>query len=119
LREKLFCRNHYKFVGEFTFVKGDVMSENLESFIDYIKENNIFYQQLKIGFGGSGNPIKRITYFKNDEIVVSNPNTYSFMIPQHSDEIMIRLYSRNQEELENVKSHYNYMLNIYNGNDTF
>jgi len=117
LRDKLFKRLHPKFIGEFTFVKSN--QDKYEEFIQYMLDNNIFYQELKIGFGGTKNPVKNIKYFKDDVLIQNDPSMYSFMIPTSYQEILIRIYCQDVSNYEKYKKHYNYMLNIYNGNCEF
>ena len=117
LRMKLYERNHSKFVGELTFVNDKISECYWKKYIDYMEKNNINYQKLQIGFGGKRNPLKNIKYFKDDMLIQNNPSMFSFMIPSHFKEIIIRVYCKNKNNLENIKNHYKYMLNIYNKND--
>ena len=113
-RNKLFLRNHPKFVGEFTFVSEKIYNENWEKYINYMDENKIFYQKLQIGFGGNRNPLKNIKYFKDNKIIKNNPTTFSFMIPEHYNEFLIRIYCLNDQNIEEVKLHYETLNNLYN-----
>ena len=119
LRNKLFQRNHIKYVGEFTFVNDNISSDKWGKYIDYMEKNNIFYQKLQIGFGGDKNPLKNIKYFKDDKIIQYDPTMFSFMIPSTYKEVLIRVYCKNMTNYETIKMHYNKMLDIYNGKYKF
>lgn len=95
-RKQLFLRKHLKFIGEFTFI-----DEKIDECIKYIKENNIFYQKLEIGFGGKINPLKSVNYFKDNKLVKKQP--LSFMIPDKYKETIIRIYSSNKEDIRHYK----------------
>jgi HD superfamily phosphohydrolase len=71
-RNKLFLRNHPKFVGEFTFVSEKIYNQNWEKYIKYMDENKIFYQKLQIGFGGNRNPLKNIKFDDDNKIIKNN-----------------------------------------------
>jgi len=119
LRNKLFQRNHIKYVGELTFVNDNISSDSWGKYINYMKENNIFYQKLQIGFGGDKNPLKNIKYFKDCKIIVYDPMMFSFMIPNTYKEVLIRVYCKNMDKCDTIKMHYNKMIDIYNGKYDF
>ena len=119
LRNKLFQRNHIKYVGELTFVNDNISSDSWGKYINYMKENNIFYQKLQIGFGGDKNPLKNIKYFKDCKIIVYDPTMFSFMIPNTYKEVLIRVYCKNIDKCDTIKMHYNKMIDIYNGKYDF
>lgn len=119
LRNKLFQRNHIKYVGELTFVNDNISSDSWGKYINYMKENNIFYQKLQIGFGGDKNPLKNIKYFKDCKIIVYDPMMFSFMIPNTYKEVLIRVYCKNMDKCDTIKMHYNKMIDIYNGKSDF
>jgi deoxynucleoside triphosphate triphosphohydrolase SAMHD1 len=119
LRNKLFQRNHIKYVGELTFVNDNISSDSWGKYINYMKENNIFYQKLQIGFGGDKNPLKNIKYFKDCKIIVYDPMMFSFMIPTTYKEVLIRVYCKNMDKCDTIKMHYNKMIDIYNGKYDF
>ena len=50
-------------------------------------------------------------------LIQNNPSMFSFMIPSHFKEIIIRVYCKNKNNLEIIKKYYKYMLDIYNKND--
>jgi len=117
LRNKLFNRLHPKFIGEFTFIKSNFIKH--KQFIQYIEDNNIFYQELNIGFGGDRNPVKNIKYFKDGNLIHGDPTMYSFMIPASYQENLIRIYCKDTFNYDTIKKHYKYLLDIYNGKSDF
>ena len=117
-RMKLFTRNHCKFVGELTFTNCDDCVD-CEKFIDYMIKHNIKYQKLILGFGGKENPLKHIQYYKNNELINTNPTNFSFMIPSECKETLLRIYAKDCDDFEVINKHYNKMLDIYNGEFEF
>ena len=115
LRMKLFTRKHCKFIGELTFTNCDDCDE-CQRYVNYMKKHNIKYQKLILGFGGPDNPLKHIRYYRDDDIVSTNPTSFSFMVPSECKETLLRMYAEDESDVENVKFHYNKMLDIYNGN---
>lgn len=118
-RMKLFTRNHSKFVGELTFTNCNDCKE-CKPYIKYMEDNNIKYQKLILGFGGKDNPLNHIKYYKDDVVVDTNPTSFSFMIPSECKETLLRVYvDELGDNMNDVKMHYNKMLNIYNNDGSF
>lgn len=125
LREKLYRRQHPKFIGEFLFTNPQTMTKK-EKIITTLTEMNektpnFIYQELEIGFAGSKseNPLKNIYYYKDESERFGfkiKPEMHSFIIPINFNEKLIRIYSlnRNKEPIEEAYTNYAQISQLYN-----
>lgn len=124
LREKIYKRQHPKFIGEFLFTNPQTMKKKEKITSTLTKMNkktpNLIYQELEIGFAGSKteNPLKNIYYY-NDESRFGfkiKPEMQSFIIPINFNEKLIRIYSlnRNKENIDEAYRNYSQLSQIYN-----
>ena len=125
LREKIYTRQHPKFIGEFLFTNTQTMKKKEKIINELLKMSektpNFVYQELEIGFAGSKleNPLTNIYYYKDDSERFGfkiKPELHSFIIPLNFNEKIIRIYSLNRSKENTDKAYKNYeqICQIYN-----
>tara|TARA_Y100000816_G_C25924273_1_gene481989 strand:+ start:30 stop:704 length:675 start_codon:yes stop_codon:yes gene_type:complete len=125
LRQKLYTRQHPKFIGEFLFTNPQTLKKK-EIITNMLTKMNketpkLIYQELEIGFAGSKseNPLKNIYYY-NDESdrfgFKIKPEMHSFIIPINFNEKLIRIYclNRNKESVDEAYIKYTQVSQLYN-----
>ena len=125
LRQKLYTRQHPKFIGEFLFPNPQTLKKKEKIINTLIKMSektpNFIYQELEIGFAGSKseNPLKNIYYYKDESERFGfkiKPEMHSFIIPINFNEKLIRLYSlnRSKENMDEAYENYKQICQLYN-----
>lgn len=115
LQDQLALRNHSKFIGEVTCNINDLKKEVLHKIFNRIPHYT--FEEIKIGFvsGNNMNPLQNVYYFdKDSEGYKIDCNKTSFMIPQRYQEVILRLYTKNEAVSDKDKKVWKCVSDIYN-----
>lgn len=80
--------------------------------------NNYIIERTLIGFSNDKNPLENINFYQekneNKEIIELDIKSYSFVIPENHNELILRLYAKNEEDIEKGYELWNYILIYFN-----